>query len=248
MIGTDTDITERRLAETRLRDNETALRKSYEDNKDLVGRLITAQEAERTRIARDLHDDVSQELAGLSIALSSLKRRLIGTGQTEDIEDTLTTVQQRTIALADNIRGLSHDLHPGILQHVGLAAALQAHCAELGRHQPFKLQMKADGDLGPIDPLIALCLYRVAQEGLANATRHARPQSVQVRLHRTVEGYELSIVDDGCGFDPAGGNGNTLGLRSMDERVRFLGGTLGVESHPGHGTKLLARIPLIDRA
>ena len=123
-------VIERKRAEQTLRENETALRASYDRIQDLAGRLITAQEAERSRIASDLHDDVNQQLAGLSIALSNVKRQLQNGGDAT-VQDELTRLQQRTIDLADVIRNLSHELHPGVLQHAGLVAALKGHCAEV---------------------------------------------------------------------------------------------------------------------
>ena len=123
-------VIERKRAEQTLRENESALRASYDRIQDLAGRLITAQEAERSRIASDLHDDVNQQLAGLSIALSNVKRQLQNGGDAT-VQNELTRLQQRTIDLADVIRNLSHELHPGVLQHVGLVAALKGHCAEV---------------------------------------------------------------------------------------------------------------------
>ena len=139
--------------------DEDALRQSYDRIEDLAGRLITAQEAERTRIARELHDDITQQLAALSIALSGLKHRL--DADAADVHDALARLQQRTITLADAIRHLSHDLHPGVLQHAGLVAALKAHCAEFGSQHAIEVTLSANG-LGAIPQDVGLCLYRVA--------------------------------------------------------------------------------------
>ena len=113
----------------RRRRTEVALRQSSEQNQDLAGRLIHAQEAERTRIARDLHDDLSQQLAGLGIMLSGLRRKVDKRGADPDIDQTVTTLQDRTSALAQSLRNLSHELHPSVLQHAGLVATLRSHCA-----------------------------------------------------------------------------------------------------------------------
>ena len=151
IVGTETDITERKRAEQEIHENEAALRASNEEIQNLAGRLIVAQEAERTRIARDLHDDVSQQLAGISIALSNLKRH-VGrqTEADEQAQGALTSLQQRTIALAENIRFLSHDLHPGVLTHAGLVAALKGHCDELRRQHALDVTFRADDDLAAI--------------------------------------------------------------------------------------------------
>ena len=136
-IGSCIDISERRQAEEALRANETALRQSHAETRDLAGRLITAQEAERARIARDLHDDVSQQLAAISIAISGCKRlpELQGGGE---LLEALTAVQGQTIALSEDIRLLSHDLHPGALEHADLVEALRSHCGEFARQRSIQ--------------------------------------------------------------------------------------------------------------
>src|SRR5262245_27694934 len=135
----------RKRAEQKLRENESVLRASYARIQDLAGRLISAQEAERSRIARDLHDDVNQQLAGLSIALSNVRRRLQNSGNAS-VEEDITRLQQRTVALADVIRNLSHQLHPEVLQHAGLVAALKGHCAEFARQHALEVTLStADG-------------------------------------------------------------------------------------------------------
>ena len=123
----------RRRTEVALRQSEQQYRATAKQNQDLAGRLITAQEAERTRIARDLHDDVSQQLAGLSIAFSGLKQQLGEYRIREDLQQELADLQQQTLALARNVRHLSHDLHPTVLQHLGLVKGLTSYCAQLER-------------------------------------------------------------------------------------------------------------------
>lgn len=236
-------VEERRNNEGALRRNEEALRASYEQIQSLVGRLITAQEAERTWIARELHDDTNQQLAAVSIALSGLKRRL--PPDAADVHNTLAGLQQRTITLADAIRHLSHDLHPGVLQHVGLVAALRDHCTEVGSQHAIEVMLSAAADLEAIPEDIALCLYRVAQEALHNIAAHAGARQARVALRPTADGLELTIADDGQGFDLAearrrGG----LGLISLDERVRLVGGSMQINTQRQHGTELRVQIPL----
>lgn len=158
----------------RRRRMEVALRRAYEQNQDLAGRLISAQEDERMRIARDLHDDLSQQLAGLAIILSGLKRKVGKPGAQHDVDQTVANLQDRTLALSQTVRNLSHELHPSVLEHGGLVAAIQRHCAEIERHHPLKLTIDAKDDLQSLNPEVALCLYRVTQEALTNALRHAR--------------------------------------------------------------------------
>jgi signal transduction histidine kinase len=235
---------ERKRANEMLRENETVLRASYDRIQDLAGRLITAQEAERSRIAGELHDDVNQQLAGLSIALSNVKRQLQN-GKNGTVQEEITRLQQRTIDLADVIRNLSHELHPGVLQHAGLVAALRGHCAEVGRQHEIEVTLSADAGLDGIPNDVALCLYRVAQEALRNIAAHAAAHKAQVTLRSSKKGLEMVIADDGQGFDLAearevGG----LGLISLDERVRLIGGSLAISTEPKHGTEVRVQVPL----
>ena len=238
------DITDRKRAEQTLRENEAALRASYNRIQDLAGKLITAQEAERSRIAGDLHDDVNQQLAGLSIALSNVKRRLLDGGDVS-VQEELTRLQQRTIDVADVIRNLSHELHPGVLQHAGLIAALKGHCAEFGRQHAIEVTLSVAAGLDGIPQDVALCLYRVAQEALRNIAAHAAAHKAQVTLRCSEKGLEMVIADDGQGFDLAearevGG----LGLISLDERVRLIGGSLTINTELQRGTQMRVQVPL----
>ena len=234
----------RRRTELALRDSEQRFRVAAEQNQDLSGRLINAQEEERSRIARDLHDDVSQQLAGVGIMLSGLKRKVGRPELLLDVEQTVATLQSRTSELADAIRNLSHQLHPSVLQHTGLIATLQRYCIDIEQHHPLKVSFIAPNELGSLHPDIVLCLFRVAQEALTNATRHARARTILVQLAAIDGGVELRIVDDGVGFIAGERTPIGLGLRSINERVRLVGGTVQLESQPGHGTSLLVRVPL----
>jgi len=233
----------RRRTELALREREAELRRSSERNQDLAGRLITAQEAERSRIARDLHDDVSQQLAGVAIMLSGLKRSMLRP-DSRPVNETLATLQERTTSLAEALRLLSHGLHPGLLKHAGLVAALKQHCAEAEKHHRLTVTFKATDTLDRLDADTALCLYRVAQEALSNVIKHARARTAIVELKRTAGDVALDITDDGIGFVVPDGGATGLGLRSMEERVRLSRGTITVDSRPGHGTSLVVRVPL----
>ena len=201
MVGTKVDITERKRAEEAIREKEAVLRDSDQEIQHLAGRLIAAQEVERARIARDLHDDTSQQLAGLAIALSGLKRRVGALPGVEDLQADVSSLQQRTIALAENVRHLSHDLHPSVLEHAGLVAALAAYCTDVQRQQTVAVTFSAEGDFASTDADAALCLYRVAQEALRNVVAHAGARRADVRLLRIGDSAELTIADDGKGFD-----------------------------------------------
>jgi signal transduction histidine kinase len=237
-IGSCIDITERRQAEEALRANEAALRQSHGQVQDLAGRLITAQEMERARIARDLHDDIGQQLAAISIAISGCKRRPDTQGSAELVE-ALTAVQRRIIGLAEDIRLLSHDLHPGALTHAGLVEAVRSHCAEFARQQAIDVAVDADDEIEIADIATALCLYRIVQEALRNIAKHADARRVLIVVRRVEDEVQLTVGDDGKGFilKEAREQGG-LGLRSMDERVRLVGGRLSIEAMPGRGTTI----------
>jgi PAS domain S-box-containing protein len=229
-IGSAVDITDRKQIE--------------EQNHDLAGRLIAVQEQERTRIARDLHDDVSQQVASVAILLSALKRKLGKRDVEPEIDVTLTTLQQATSLLADAIRNLSHELHPSILKHVGLVEILRRHCGEIAARHHLDVNFSAEDGFGSLNPDVALCLFRVAQEALANAVRHARARTVRVELKPIPGAIQLQVEDDGIGFVVSERIGSGLGLRSIDERVRLNRGHVAVESRPGTGTRLVVSIPL----
>jgi PAS domain S-box-containing protein len=243
-IGSALDITERKEMEHSLVQSQAELRRSYEENRDLAGRLIHAQEAERARIASDLHDDVSQQVAGVGIMLSGLKRNLGQAEALREADETIEALQKRTASLAHSIRHLSHNLHPGMLKHAGLAAALTQHCAEVQRQHGTAVTLAAQDDLDTLEFDVALCLYRVTQEALTNIVRHARAGTARVELTRTEQGVELRVTDDGIGFLVSEHARRGLGLRSIDERVRLTGGEVRVNSEPGQGTHVVVRIPL----
>lgn len=226
--------------------------RSERENKDLLerlqrlsGSLITAQDKERARIARDLHDDLSQQLAGVSIALSGLRRRLAAGGDQAELQADVVAIQQRVVTLSEAVRDLSHDLHPDVLKHAGLTRALSARCAELSRTQAIVATCTAQGDFESVDSETRQCLYRVAQEALHNVVKHAGARHVEVRLVRTGDVVEVSVIDDGHGFDVAVARKSPggLGLLSINERVRLAGGTLSVVTEAGKGTQIRVRLP-----
>ena len=248
-VGCDVDITERKTAEDRIRASQAALEASHQEIQFLAGRLIEAQEVERARIARDLHDDVSQQLAGVSIAFSGLKQRLGEYHVSEELRQELVKLQQQTLKLARNVRQLSHDLHPAVLQHLGLVKGLTSYCGELERAHGVSMTCTAEGDFGVITPDAALCVYRIAQEALRNVIAHAGARGVQVRLRQVDHHAQITIADDGRGFDAAdrGDRDTGLGLVSMSERARIIGGTVSIVSGLHQGTRVQATIPMHAR-
>jgi signal transduction histidine kinase len=213
----------------------------------LAGRLITAQEEERRRIARELHDGVNQELSALSIVLAKLGRS-VPSGAAE-LTGELARLQQRAAGLVEEVRQLSHELHPGVLQHIGLVAALQGYCEEFEGEHGLAVAFRTDGDLGVVPIDRALCLYRATQEALGNAAKHAKARHVRVSVAREHEDVRLTIADDGCGFDPTEARGRGgLGLISLDERVRLVGGQVTIRTGPQEGTEVRIQVPLPENA
>jgi len=222
--------------------SERAARESAEEIRHLAGQLMTAQEEEGRRIARELHDDVSQDLAAVSIALSMLERQP-ETGSRAREE--LGRLRKQVGDISEGVRHLSHDLHPGVLEQAGLVPALRGHCHEVERKQGPKVVFHADDGAGAVPADVALCLYRVTQEALRNVIRHAGAQRVYVSLTRGRAGIRLTISDDGGGFAVEEGRGRGgLGLISIEERARLVGGTLTIHSQLQHGTELDLVVPL----
>ena len=238
------DITVRKRAEEALRASEAALRKSHEKTQDLAGKLIVAQEEERLRLSREIHDGLNQQLAALSFEIGKLRGRL--PKDPELIRERLAVLQGQTAGVIDDARDMSYELHPSTLEYLGLVTALKSFCSEFGKQEQIKARLTIVDVPGSIPPDVALCMYRVAQEGLRNVARHSGAREVRVALVGTGEGIELSIVDSGQGFDTdkAERKNGGLGLVSMGERVRLLGGELVIESEPKGGTQLRARVPV----
>ena len=248
------DISERQDAVQRIRDSQTTLESSHREIQKLAGRLIEAQETERARVARDLRDDVSRELGEVSSALGRLKQRLseapVGQGVEQTPQQELQGLEARLITLAQNVRHLSHDLHPTVLRHAGLVAALTAYCAELQRNHGTELTCSADGDFGSIPEGAALCLYRVAQEALRNVICHACASHASVQLECASDRAEMTIADDGRGFDLARSleRSEGLGLMSIHERVRLVGGSVTIDTAWSQGTRVRVQIPTTSLA
>lgn len=216
---------------------------------DLTRRLINAQEAERAHLARELHDDIGQQLAGLSIAVSGVKRRR-EVQENPDLHAALVSLQQRTDALTDAIRRLSHHLHPSVLDHASLGDVLNAHCREFGRQHDIAMTVDAGPDLQGVDAATALTVYRVAQEALHNVAKHANAHSVRIALHATDDAVIMSIADDGRGFDyrEVRRRGTGLGLRSLEERAQLARGRITIDSVSGVGTTLSVQLPIARQA
>jgi PAS domain S-box-containing protein len=207
------------------------------------GRLIQAQEDERTRIARELHDDISQRVALLAIRLGQLKAS--PGGLPSDLMNQVSKTQEETAELSLSIQHLSHELHSSTLKIVGLSAAIRSWCGEFGEKRNIDVSFASEDVPGRLPAEVSLHLYRVMQEALNNAAKYSGGTSFDVRLWGTPDEVNLSVTDSGKGFDVrAVETGRGLGLKSMRERVRMMNGLLVIESKPGCGTTIHARVPV----
>lgn len=228
LLGATIDITERKAAE--------------EATRDLSRRLIQTQEQERARVARELHDDMTQRLARL--AIDAAKVAQIPTDHR--VREVVEGLRQGLVRLSDDVHALSHRLHPAVLEDLGLVDALRVECDQCAKGSSARVALSVGSLPSAINPDQALCLFRVAQEALRNAMRHADAREVKVSLSAPAEGLQLVVKDDGVGFDPkALAQSPTLGLASMRERISLLGGELDLESEPQVGTLVLAWVPLV---
>jgi signal transduction histidine kinase len=242
IIGLLVQRAQRRRVQEGLRESERALRVSHGRIEDLAGRLINAQDEERKHIARELHDDLSQQVAALSITISSLKRRVAP--EAAATQGQLDYLQEGLIAVSRQIRDMSHELHSTVLQNIGLAGALRQFCEEFTNHRGIEIGLDIQDVPGPMPEDISLCLYRVAQEALHNIAKHSGTRSAEVRLSAAKDHVSLIVTDDGVGFDAAAaGRYRGLGMVSMEERVRLLRGSFQVRSEVGTGTEIRVQIP-----
>jgi signal transduction histidine kinase len=226
----------RREAEKLVWRSQEDLRKSYAQVRDLGARLLNAQEEERSRIARELHDDIIQQLAALKIDLSLWR----GTAP-RDARAAAGAIK-RADEIVTSMRNLSHRLHPAKLRLLGLVEALDGLRSEL--FQPgVTITLTHEKIPATLPPDLTLCLFRVVQESLQNALKHSRARTVSVSLRGVTEGLALTIIDDGVGFDVDAAWGGGLGLISVRERVEAIGGTFEIRSSPGAGTRLEVRVP-----
>ena len=223
------DITDRKLAEEALA--------------GVSRQLVEAQEAERTRIARELHDDITQRLAILAINLETVKDDLsLSEAETSHrIEEACEQVS----SLENDIQALSHRLHSSGLEYLGLEAAVSGFCREVSERQNLSIHVRFDGIPQTLPHEASLCLFRVLQEAVHNAIKYSGVRDFEVSLTGGANEIELSVHDSGMGFDPeTARHTHGLGLTSMRERLRLVNGQLSIESKPQHGTTILARVPL----
>jgi signal transduction histidine kinase len=224
-------------------DTEQSLEANRRDLRLLASQLLRLQEEERRRISRDLHDDINQRLALLSIDIEMLEQQLPdASGRTVR---TVRTIQDRIVELSDNVRRLAYQFHPSILDDLGLSIALRRLVDDFQTRTGIEARFMGKDIPKHVAKEVVTCLYRVAQEGLANISRHAKAKNVRLELQRVRDGLQLMMSDDGVGFDMNRHDGQrgSLGLLSMRERVSLVAGTLSIQSTPGEGTQICAWVP-----
>lgn len=199
-------------------------------------KALAAQEAERHRIARELHDEIGQHLTVVLLGLKQLEQQL-----PEDQRATVALLRESTREGLDDVRRVARRLRPGVLEDLGLTSALAALTNDFGRHHPASVRRVIAPGLPAMPQDTELVIYRVAQEALTNAARHSGASQVELSLVRVGEEIVLEVVDDGTGYDPARSAG---GVRGMHERSRLVGGDLRITSSLGHGTTVRLAVPV----
>jgi signal transduction histidine kinase len=228
-IGSCLDVTDRKVAEEAL--------------SGVSRRLIEAQEQERTRIARELHDDIGQRLAMLTIELEQLT--LDFSGPPAELLRNIGNLRNHTLEIASDVQSLSHELHSSKLEYLGIATAMRSFCKEFSDQQNVEVVFAHDEVPRALPKEISLCLFRVLQEALRNALRHSGVRHFEVELRLAPDAIQLTVCDSGSGFDREEALGTRgLGLISMAERVKLVAGQLSIDSQPKGGTTIRAVVPL----
>lgn len=240
MTAVAKDIAFLKRAEQDLRDAEVM-------RDELSRRMMNAQDADRTRIARELHDDIGQSLAVLKIQM--LRAGQPVSGRPDMIHASLKDLTVKLEKIINKVSRLSHDLHSSELELLGLAVAVKSHCREYSAQVGIPIDCSCDHLEEKLDGMIALAFLRVLQEGVHNAVKHSGAKLITVRMTCSDNDMSLEIKDDGDGFDIEGARlAAGLGLISMRERIHLIGGEFEISSSPGQGTKIKARAPIVTNA
>jgi len=246
LLGVSIDITERKNMEEKLRESEVNLRNNQKDLQRLAGRLISVKEEELRRLSRELHDDLTQRLAVLAIEAGKLELHLKDEEHSlpESIQK-ISQIKEQLIKVSEDVHRISRQLHPTILDDLGLVRAIESECAALSQREGFEIHFTEEDvpDRFPDD--VPLCLYRIVQEGLNNCICHSGTNTCDVALKGSDDKIFLAVEDKGIGFNPVEVRDKPgLGLASMRERVQLVGGNFKVDTEPGRGTSIQVSIPL----
>ncbi len=213
--------------------------------RDSSAHLLATEEEERRRVSRELHDELGQRLALLEIQIEEMARRL---GSDPNVASGLSKLRLQVGEIADDVHRICYRLHPAILEHLGLIAAIRSYCEEFATWSGVKTRFTPCGALGKIPSSVALCIYRIVQEGLRNVAKHACASRALVLLRGSGGAIQVVVKDFGRGFVVREGCTKGLGLTSLAERVRLAGGTCLIRSAPGRGTRIQASVPLVQAA
>jgi len=228
-VCTMMDVTERKVAEAALA--------------SVSRRLIEAQEKERTRIARELHDDIGQRVALLTIKLEQLRQS--SPDLPDEVRSRIGELKNQTSEIATDVQSMSHELHSSKLEYLGIAAAMRGFCKEFGEQQKVEIEFKIADLPKSLPPDISLCLFRVLQGALQNAVKHSGVRQFDVELRYASDEIHLTVRDSGSGFDVEEAmKTHGLGVVSMRERLKLVDGQLSIDSQPQQGTTVHARVPL----
>ena len=220
-------------------------RRAEREARSLGGRLITAHEDERRRLARELHDDMTQRLAALAIQAAKLE----GSSDRAESRESVRSIRDGLVELSEDVHAFSYRLHPTVIEDLGLVEALRAECDRVARSEPIRVELDAGAVPAKLPVGAAVGLFRVAQEALRNVARHAQASDVRVALHGGNGRLVLAVRDNGTGFQSSRQEGGaSLGIASMRERMRLLDGAIHVDSAPGRGTTITAWVPLPEGA
>jgi signal transduction histidine kinase len=220
------------------RHEQEAMRARY------VSGVIAAQEEERKRVARELHDSTGQSLTSLLVGLQNLKN----THNPAEIDRHIEELRAVTSTTLDEVRNLAWQLRPSALDDLGLSSALEHYISEYQKRYPVSVDFVANGLAARLPLEMETSIYRIIQESLTNIARHAKAQHASVMIDRRRDTLRIIIEDDGQGFDPEVVHENSLGLQGIRERAALFGGTLTIESQPGHGTSLFVVLPYPENA
>jgi PAS domain S-box-containing protein len=234
------DVTRSREVEESLRQQQVELEANRVELQELMAKLFTAQEEERRRIACDLHDDHCQRITALILETSSIEK-LVRVAM-PSLKPRIGVLKEKLSGILDDFRHLTHELHPRHLDTLSLASSMRAHIEEFADYSGLQVEFKEHNVPAHVPMPITICVYRLLQESLENIRKHAQATRVSVRLEGDNTDLELSVSDDGTGFEYAE-NKKGLGLTSMQERVRALRGRVCIDSQPGRGTTIVVRIP-----
>ena len=221
--------------------DEQAIHRQREDLRNLAGRLMTAQDDERRRIARDLHDDLSQKLAYLAMDIG----KLVTKQSDEKLQEDLRPLQRRAADASESVRRISHQLHPSILDDIGLEAAVEQYCEEFGARSGIGIYFRAQDVPALLSREVASSVYHIFQECLRNVSKHSKAKEAYVTLECEANVLRLTVRDEGVGLTPnRPQSGSSIGIVGMKERAHLINGKVEIDSKPGAGTEVIVAVPL----